>query len=188
MSLACRRNSYLWQHSRCQITAPRWPIDISFAADNAIFKNRAPNIECSFGCVARSAVLLKPNVGNILLFNFCEQKFIQHGPITIVLDCNGVCNGVCNGESVKTRLRIGAFQFLYFSCFLSIFSSVNVKSVYILSFHSILFFRPAVSKYPILYFKASFKVYFLVIFLFAICLTKTFVYDSLCNSTIFAEP
>ena len=33
-------------------------------------------------------MLLKPNVANILLFNFYEQKFIQHGPITIVIDCN----------------------------------------------------------------------------------------------------
>ena len=66
------------------------PNDISSAADNAIFKNRAQNIEFSFGCVARSAVLLKPNVANILLFNFCEQKFVQHGPITIALDCNGL--------------------------------------------------------------------------------------------------
>ena len=47
------------------------------------------NIECSFGCVARSSVLLKPNVANILLlFYFCEQKFVQHGPITIAIDCN----------------------------------------------------------------------------------------------------
>ena len=46
---------------RCSIAAPRWPKDISSAADNAIFKNRAQNIECSFGCVARSAVLSKPN-------------------------------------------------------------------------------------------------------------------------------
>ena len=60
---------------RCQILAPRWPNDISSAADNAIFKNRAQNIECSFGCVACSAVLLKPIVTNILLFNFCEQNF-----------------------------------------------------------------------------------------------------------------
>ena len=41
---------------------------------------------CSFSCVARSAVLLKPNVANILLFNLCEQKFVQHGPITITID------------------------------------------------------------------------------------------------------
>ena len=60
-----------------QITVPRWINDISSAADNAIFKNRAQNIEYSFGCVARSAVLLKPNVANILLFNFCEKKFVQ---------------------------------------------------------------------------------------------------------------
>ena len=72
---------------RCQIAAPRWQNDISSAADNGIFKNRAQNMECSFGCVARSALLLKPNVANIL-FNFCEQKFSQHGSITIAIDCN----------------------------------------------------------------------------------------------------
>ena len=32
---------------RCQIAAPRWANDISSAADNAIFNNRAQNIECS---------------------------------------------------------------------------------------------------------------------------------------------
>ena len=53
-------------------------------------ENRAQNIEYSFGCVARSAVLLEPNVANILLFNFCEQKFVQHGPITIATDCNAL--------------------------------------------------------------------------------------------------
>ena len=67
---------------RCQIVAPKWPNDISFAADNAIFKNRAQNIEFNFGCVARRAALLKPNVANIPLFNFCEQKFVLHDPIT----------------------------------------------------------------------------------------------------------
>ena len=40
--------------------------------------------------MARNAVLLKPNVANILLFNFCEQKFVQHDPITIAIDCNGL--------------------------------------------------------------------------------------------------
>ena len=49
----------------------------------------AQNIECSFGYVARSAVLLKPNVADILLFNFCGQKFVQYGPITIAIDCTG---------------------------------------------------------------------------------------------------
>ena len=40
--------------------------------------------------MVRSAVLLKQNVANILLFNFCEQKFVQHGPITIAIHCNGL--------------------------------------------------------------------------------------------------
>ena len=35
-------------------------------------------------------VQLKPNVASILLFNFCEQKFIQHDPITIAIDCNSL--------------------------------------------------------------------------------------------------
>ena len=55
-----------------------------------MFKNRAPNIECSFVCVARSAFLLKPNVANIFLFNFCKQKLVQHGPITNAIACNGL--------------------------------------------------------------------------------------------------
>ena len=73
-----------------QIAVPRGPNDISSAADNAIFKKSPQNIECSLGCVARSTVLLKPNVANILLFSFCEQKFFHHGPITIAIDCNGL--------------------------------------------------------------------------------------------------
>ena len=72
------------------MAASRWQNDIGSAADNVIFKNREQNIECSFGFVASSAVLLKPNVANILLFNFCEQKFVQYGPITIAIDCNGL--------------------------------------------------------------------------------------------------
>ena len=32
----------------------------------------------------------KTNVANILIFNFCEQKFVQHGSITIAIDCNGL--------------------------------------------------------------------------------------------------
>ena len=72
---------------RYQIAALRWPNDISSAADNAIFQNRAQNIKCSFGCVG---VLLKSNVANIFPYNFCEQKFVQHGPITIAIDCNGL--------------------------------------------------------------------------------------------------
>ena len=57
-------------------------------SDNAIFKNCTQKIECIFGCVVRSAVLLKPNVVDISFFNFDEQKFVQHGPITIAIDFN----------------------------------------------------------------------------------------------------
>ena len=39
---------------------------------------------------SQSAVLVKPNVANILLFNFCEQKIVLHFPITIAIDCNGL--------------------------------------------------------------------------------------------------
>ena len=74
----------------CQIAAPRWPNNISSAADKPNFKNRPPNIEYSFDCVALSVVLLIPNVANTLLLNFCEQKFAQRGPITIAIDCNGL--------------------------------------------------------------------------------------------------
>ena len=48
-----------------------------------IFKSKVQNIKCSF-------VLLKPNVANIPLFNFCEHQFVQHGPIMIAIDCNGL--------------------------------------------------------------------------------------------------
>ena len=33
---------------------------------------------------------VEPIVANILLFNFCEQKFVQPGPITIAIDFNGL--------------------------------------------------------------------------------------------------
>ena len=88
--MACRRNTYLWRHptnTSPTVSNRSYDSNKSSAADNAIFKNRAQNIQCCFGCVARSAVLLKPNYTNTLLFNFYEHKFVQHGPITI--DCNG---------------------------------------------------------------------------------------------------
>ena len=85
MSLGCRRNTYLWrQPLNNSPTVSNRSYDISSAADNTIFKIRAHNIECSFICVAFSAVLLKLNIANILLFNFCEQKFVQHSPLTVM--------------------------------------------------------------------------------------------------------
>ena len=67
----------------------------SSEADNTIFKNMAQNIEYCYGCVARSAVLMKPNVANIPLFNFCKQKFLENGPITIAIDCSGHSLLIC---------------------------------------------------------------------------------------------
>ena len=108
---------------RCQIAAPRWPNDISSAADNAILKNSVQNIECSFGCVARSAVLLKPNVAYILLFNFCEQKFVQHGPITIALTASPCSFSKKNGPIMsldqnphQTVTRFGCGCFSMYAC------------------------------------------------------------------------
>ena len=60
---------------RCQIAAPRRPNDISTAADNAIFKTRAQNIDCSFVYVSRSAVLLPISPSSIFMNkNFCVPK------------------------------------------------------------------------------------------------------------------
>ena len=72
---------------RCQIAPPKWPSNISSATYNAIFRNRAENIECSFGCVASTAVLLKPNVANILLSSIFVNKISfslarQRSPLT----------------------------------------------------------------------------------------------------------
>ena len=108
-----------------QIAAPRWSNDISSAADNEIFKNRSQNIECSIGCVARSAVLLKPNVANTLLFNLCGQKFVQYGPITIAIDCNGFSllifeeklpNYAFGPRSTQTVTRFVCVGFSMYAC------------------------------------------------------------------------
>ena len=92
LSLACWRNTYFWRHPTNVIKSQLRSGQTTSALRLIMrfFKNRAQNIECNFGCMARRAVLLKPNVAKILFLNFCEQKFIQHGPITITIDCNGL--------------------------------------------------------------------------------------------------
>ena len=75
---------------QCQIAVPKWPNNNSSA-----LIMRSSKTGCKTSSVA-SAVwhvvppLLKPNVVNILLFSFCEQRFVQHGSITITIDCNGI--------------------------------------------------------------------------------------------------
>ena len=65
---------------RCQIAAPRSPNAISSAADNAIIKN----IECRFGCVARSPVLLKPNELSVTIHEISTswKKTLDGAPYT----------------------------------------------------------------------------------------------------------
>ena len=41
-------------------------------------------------CVIFRWIIQCLTISNILFFNFCEQKFVQHGPITIAIDCNGL--------------------------------------------------------------------------------------------------
>ena len=105
---------------RCQIAAPKWPKDISSAADNAIFKN-----------TAHSAVVLKPNVANILLFNFCEQKFVQHGPITVVIDCNDLSLLIFkeNWRNYASGLKSApnSYSFCYFQKILCILGFLQMR-------------------------------------------------------------
>ena len=117
---------------RCQIAAPKWPNDISSASDSAIFKNRVQNMECSFGCGACSAVLLKPNVAKILLFNFCEQKLVKHGPITIAIDCYGLSLLVfeeiwCNYASENPHQTVTRFGCVGFSMYAYEFSVPQMR-------------------------------------------------------------
>ena len=74
---------------RGQITAPRRPIDIRISAHYSIFENGAQKIDCYVGCVASCPILLKPNVVHIILFNFREQKFVEHDTVTLAIDRNG---------------------------------------------------------------------------------------------------
>ena len=85
LSLSCRQNTYLWRH----------PTNNSPTVTN-LFSEVAKWYQlCTWLCdiqkqSTKHRVLLKPNIANILLFNFREQKFVQHGPITIAIDCNGL--------------------------------------------------------------------------------------------------
>ena len=88
------------------------PNDISCATDNAIFKNRAQNIECNFGCVPFSAVLLKANAANILLFKFCEQNFVHYGQITMAINWTAT---PLNQNPYQTATGFGCVGFLMYA-------------------------------------------------------------------------
>ena len=114
---------------RCQFAALRWTNDITSAADNAILKNRAQDIECSFGCVGRRVVLLKPNVANILLFQFLWIKIRLNGPITTAIDwTTSSCSfSMKNGPILhleqnphQTVTRFGCVGFSMYACGFSV--------------------------------------------------------------------
>ena len=73
---------------RGQITATRRPIDIRISADYSILENGARKIGGYVGCVPSGPVLLKPNVVHVILLNFWKQKFVEHGTVTLAIDCN----------------------------------------------------------------------------------------------------
>ena len=77
--------------------------------------------------MACSAVLLKPNVANILLFNFCEQKFVQQGTITIAIDYKDLSLLIFEekwpnyaSELHQTVTRFGCVGFSMYACGLSV--------------------------------------------------------------------
>ena len=84
----------------------------------------------SFACVARTVVLLKPNVATILLFNFCEQKFVQHGPITIVIDFKGLSLLIFE-EKWQTVTRFGGVGFSMYACGFSVPKCDNFSCLHI---------------------------------------------------------
>ena len=73
---------------RGQITASQRPIDIRISTGCFIFENSAPKIDCYASCVASGPVLLEPNVVHVILFNFWEQKSVEHSSLTLAIDRN----------------------------------------------------------------------------------------------------
>ena len=96
----------------CQIAAPRWPND----NDNESFKNRALNIECSFGCVARSSVLFFVNKNSINMSR------------SVAIDCNGLYLLIFEekfpnyASGSKSTIRFGCVGFSMYACGFCLFT------------------------------------------------------------------
>ena len=88
----------------------------SSEADNAIFINRAQNIEWSFGCVTFSAVLLKPSVANIVLFNFCEQKIRSRNGLSLLIFKENIPIMPLEQNPHQTVTRFGCVGFSMYAC------------------------------------------------------------------------
>ena len=70
--------------------------------------------------MAPSVVPLKPNVANILLFNFCEQKFVQHGLIKIAIDCKNGPIMPLDQNPHQTVTRFWCSGFSIYACGFSV--------------------------------------------------------------------
>ena len=81
LSLACRRNTYILRHSTNNSPT------VSNLSSEVDKRHRL----CGSSRTGRkTSSVASANIASILLFNFCEQKFVQHGPITIAIDRNGL--------------------------------------------------------------------------------------------------
>ena len=92
MSLAYRRNTHFWRHHANNSPTvsnrrPRWPNDISSTLITR--SSKIARKTSSLATVMWHVALSCWSQMLSILFNFCEQKFIQHGPITIAIHCNG---------------------------------------------------------------------------------------------------
>ena len=61
-------------------------IQMATSAGHVVAYTIDPIFKHIIDCVHIVCVLLKPNVADILLFNFCEHKFVQHGLTSITID------------------------------------------------------------------------------------------------------
>ena len=85
-----------------------------------------------------SAILLKPNVANFILFNFCEQKFVQHGPITIAIDCNNlsliIFEEKCPNYDQNQQQTVTCFGCVGFSMYTSGFSVPQIRKFWLFTY------------------------------------------------------
>lgn len=83
----------------CQFPAPKWPTGISSVADNAIFKSRAPNIECT----NKQEKSFRYPPSSI----FVDKKSLKNVPI-MPLDQDSHQNSACgfcapNGQKINQK-------------------------------------------------------------------------------------
>ena len=76
-------------HHDFMVHSKAWAYKNLDSADYSNYENGAQKIDCYVGCVASRAVLLKPNVDHIILFNFWKRKLVEQGTATLATGCHG---------------------------------------------------------------------------------------------------